>query len=49
MLADPDARKVTVEVKLADTRLGLSKAFAKHEYRLAYALAERANSPRAQP
>jgi hypothetical protein len=43
VLADPDARRVTTELKLADVLLGLSeKAFAKHDYRAAYALAERA-------
>jgi hypothetical protein len=43
VLADKDARRVTTELKLADVLLGLSKkAFAKHDYRTAYALAERA-------
>lgn len=42
VLADPDARKVIGELKAADVLLTLSKkAFAGHEYRLAYALAER--------
>ena len=43
VLADADSRKVIGELKAADVLLGLSKkAFAGHEYRLAYALAERA-------
>ena len=42
VLADSDARKVIGDLKAADALLTLSKkAFAKHEYRLAYALAER--------
>jgi hypothetical protein len=43
VLADPDARKVAADLRSADLLLGLSKrAFAKHEYRIAYALAEQA-------
>jgi hypothetical protein len=43
VLADPDARRAAGELRSADILLGLAKlAFAKHEYRTAYALAETA-------
>jgi hypothetical protein len=43
VLADSDARRVTGELRAADFLLGLSKkAFAAHQYRIAYALAEEA-------
>jgi hypothetical protein len=43
VLADPDARRVSGALRAADVLLGLSKkAFAAHEYRAAYALAEQA-------
>jgi hypothetical protein len=43
VLADPDARRATANLRAADVLLGLAKrAFAKHEYRAAYALAEHA-------
>jgi hypothetical protein len=43
VLADPDARKVTANLRAADVVLGLAKkAFAKHDYRGAYTLTEKA-------
>jgi hypothetical protein len=43
VLADRDARRVSGELRAADVLLGLSrKAFAAHQYRAAYALAEQA-------
>ncbi|MDR7276863.1 hypothetical protein [Catenuloplanes atrovinosus] len=43
VLADPDARRATADLYAADVKLGLAKAaFAAHEYRLAYTLAEEA-------
>ncbi|HET6530516.1 MAG TPA: hypothetical protein VFH03_07865 [Actinoplanes sp.] len=43
VLADPDARRADGDLRAADVLLGLSrKAFAAHQYRVAYALAEAA-------
>ncbi|GAB7039274.1 hypothetical protein JCM9533A_31240 [Catenuloplanes niger JCM 9533] len=43
VLADPDARKATADLHAADVTIGLAKkAFAAHDYRLAYTLAEAA-------
>ena len=43
VLADPDARRASAHLRSADVLLGLAKrAFAKHQYRAAYALAEHA-------
>jgi hypothetical protein len=43
VLADPDARRADGDLRSADVLLGLSrKAFAAHQYRVAYALAEAA-------
>ncbi|GAB7046358.1 hypothetical protein JCM9534A_14840 [Catenuloplanes indicus JCM 9534] len=43
VLADPDARKATADLHAADLTIGLAKkAFAAHDYRLAYTLAESA-------
>ena len=43
VLADPDARKVTANLRSADIVLGLAeKAFAKHDYLAAVTLAEKA-------